>query len=67
MRASGVRFLRTPQTYYDELKDRLDWSTIDADIDELAELGILADQSNRRAQGEPVQRARSERPPRSRR
>ncbi len=46
MRASGVRFLRTPQNYYDELKDRLDWSTIDADIDELAELGILADQDD---------------------
>jgi 4-hydroxyphenylpyruvate dioxygenase len=45
-RANGVRFLRTPQTYYDELKDRLDWSTIDADIDELAELGILADQDD---------------------
>jgi 4-hydroxyphenylpyruvate dioxygenase len=46
MRASGVRFLRTPNNYYEELKSRLDWSTIDADIEELAELGILADQDD---------------------
>jgi len=46
MRANGVRFLRTPQSYYDDLKGRLDWSTIDADINELAGLGILADQDD---------------------
>jgi len=46
MRANGVRFLATPAAYYDELRDRLDWSSIDADIDRLAELGILADQDD---------------------
>jgi len=44
MRANGVRFLGTPETYYEELGDRLDWSTIDADLSQLAELGILVDQ-----------------------
>jgi len=44
MRAAGVRFLGTPQSYYDDLRTRLDWSTIDADVDQLAELGILVDQ-----------------------
>jgi 4-hydroxyphenylpyruvate dioxygenase len=46
MRANGVRFLTTPSTYYDDLKIRLDWSTIDADLDQLAELGILVDQDD---------------------
>ncbi len=46
MRTNGVRFLTTPATYYDELRDRLDWSTIDADLDQLAELGILVDQDD---------------------
>jgi 4-hydroxyphenylpyruvate dioxygenase len=46
MREAGVRFLSTPTTYYDDLRNRLDWSTIDADLDELAELGILADQDD---------------------
>jgi len=46
MRKNGVRFLSTPPTYYEDLKTRLDWSTIDADIDQLAELGILADQDD---------------------
>ena len=46
MREAGVRFLTTPRTYYDDLRSRLDWSTIDADIDQLAELGILADQDD---------------------
>ena len=46
MRANGVRFLGVPQTYYDDLRTRLDWSTIDADLDELAELGILVDQDD---------------------
>ncbi len=46
MRANGVRFLGTPHTYYDELADRLDWSSIDADLDQLAELGILVDQDD---------------------
>ena len=46
MRANGVRFLTTPDTYYDGLKSRLDWTTIDADIDTLRELGILVDQDD---------------------
>jgi len=46
MRANGVRFLTTPETYYADLKSRLDWSTIDADLDQLAELGILVDQDD---------------------
>lgn len=46
MRDNGVRFLRVPPTYYEDLKQRLDWSRIDADIDRLAELGILVDQDD---------------------
>lgn len=46
MRAEGVRFLTTPRSYYDELRSRLDWSSIDADLDQLAELGILVDQDD---------------------
>jgi len=46
MRENGVRFLTTPKTYYEDLRSRLDWSTIDADLDQLAELGILVDQDD---------------------
>ena len=46
MRANGVRFLSTPATYYEDLRERLDWSTIDADLDTLRELGVLVDQDN---------------------
>ncbi|MDH3308369.1 MAG: 4-hydroxyphenylpyruvate dioxygenase [Acidimicrobiia bacterium] len=46
MRSNGVRFLTTPHSYYDDLKDRLDWSTIDAELEQLAELGILVDQDD---------------------
>ena len=46
MRDSGVRFLRVPDTYYEDLKERLDWSKIDSDIDQLAELGVLVDQDD---------------------
>lgn len=46
MRQAGVRFLRVPPTYYADLRTRLDWSTIDADIDQLAELGVLVDQDD---------------------
>lgn len=46
MRANGVRFLAVPDTYYRELEERLDWSRIDADLDQLAELGILVDQDD---------------------
>lgn len=46
MGANGVRFLRVPDTYYSDLQQRLDWSRIDADIDGLAELGVLVDQDD---------------------
>ena len=46
MRENGVRFLRVPDTYYEDLRARLDWSRIDADIDRLADLGILVDQDD---------------------
>ena len=46
MRDNGVRFLRVPETYYADLRRRLDWSLIDADIDRLADLGILVDQDD---------------------
>ena len=38
---NGVEFLDTPKSYYDALPDRV--GTIDEDIDQLAELGILVD------------------------
>ncbi len=37
----GVRFLKTPETYYEDLVDRV--GEIDVNVDDLAELGILAD------------------------
>ncbi|MBT8208219.1 MAG: 4-hydroxyphenylpyruvate dioxygenase [Acidimicrobiia bacterium] len=46
LRANGVRFLSTPQSYYDDLRSRLDWTKIDADIEQLAKLGILVDQDD---------------------
>jgi 4-hydroxyphenylpyruvate dioxygenase len=41
MRERGVDFLRVPGTYYESLPDRV--GQIDEKVDELAELGILAD------------------------
>jgi 4-hydroxyphenylpyruvate dioxygenase len=41
--ANGVRFMRVPDTYYDDVRERLDWSAIDEDIDRLAEHNILVD------------------------
>ena len=41
MRERGVEFLRVPGTYYESLPDRV--GKIDEQVDELAELGILAD------------------------
>ncbi|OUL18801.1 4-hydroxyphenylpyruvate dioxygenase [Nostoc sp. RF31YmG] len=41
MRATGVEFLVTPPTYYDNLEQRV--GKIDESIDKLAELGILVD------------------------
>jgi 4-hydroxyphenylpyruvate dioxygenase len=35
-----------PDTYDADLRNRLDWGRIDADIDLLAELGVLVDQDD---------------------
>ena len=39
----GVGFLRVPDSYYDELATRLDWSRIDEELGTLAEHRILVD------------------------
>ena len=44
LRACDVSFLRVPRAYYDMLPDRV--GTIDEDIAELAELGILVDRDD---------------------
>jgi 4-hydroxyphenylpyruvate dioxygenase len=44
MRANDVSFLRVPQSYYEMLPQRV--GTIDEDIHELAELGILVDRDD---------------------
>jgi 4-hydroxyphenylpyruvate dioxygenase len=41
LKASGVKFLPTPKTYYDDLENRV--GKINEPIDQLAELGILVD------------------------
>ncbi|NNE68659.1 MAG: 4-hydroxyphenylpyruvate dioxygenase [Pyrinomonadaceae bacterium] len=41
---NGVEFLRVPDTYYEELNDRV--GPIDEDIDELKRLGILVDRDD---------------------
>lgn len=41
---SGVEFLRVPDTYYEELKDRV--GEIDEDVDDLKRLGILVDRDD---------------------
>jgi 4-hydroxyphenylpyruvate dioxygenase len=46
LRANGVEFLRVPDTYYADLRARLDWSRIDADLDALASHGVLVDQDD---------------------
>ncbi|MEM9161522.1 MAG: 4-hydroxyphenylpyruvate dioxygenase [Cyanobacteria bacterium P01_F01_bin.4] len=43
LKAAGVVFLTVPQTYYDTLEDRV--GPIHEPIDQLAELGILADRN----------------------
>jgi 4-hydroxyphenylpyruvate dioxygenase len=40
----GVRFLRTPETYYDELPDRV--AEVSGQVEELRALGILADRDD---------------------
>ena len=44
MRANDVSFLRVPRTYYDALPDRV--GSIQENLDELAELGILVDRDD---------------------
>jgi 4-hydroxyphenylpyruvate dioxygenase len=44
LRRRGVEFLRTPDTYYEELPDRI--GRISQSIDELRALGILADRDD---------------------
>jgi 4-hydroxyphenylpyruvate dioxygenase len=44
LRHNDVSFLRVPQTYYDQLPDRV--GKIDEDLKELAELGILVDRDD---------------------
>lgn len=44
LRDRGVEFLRVPQTYYDQVLDRV--GKIDEDIAPLAELGILVDRDD---------------------
>jgi 4-hydroxyphenylpyruvate dioxygenase len=44
LRDRGVRFLSTPESYYEELPGRI--GEIDEDLQDLAELGILADRDD---------------------
>lgn len=44
MRQNGVEFLRVPQTYYDELENRV--GKINESVEKLAELGILVDRDD---------------------
>src|SRR6478672_4268088 len=44
LQANGVEFLRVPDTYYDEIPDRV--GCIDEDIEELKRLGILVDRDD---------------------
>jgi 4-hydroxyphenylpyruvate dioxygenase len=41
LRARGVRFIRVPKTYYEDLRSRI--GTIEQDVSDLERLGILAD------------------------
>ena len=43
LRANGVRFMRVPDTYYEDVRHRLDLDRIDEDIDRLAKHNILID------------------------
>jgi len=44
LQANGVEFLTVPDTYYDELPNRI--GTIDEDIQDLKRLGILVDRDD---------------------
>ncbi|MEX2654734.1 MAG: 4-hydroxyphenylpyruvate dioxygenase, partial [Acidimicrobiia bacterium] len=46
MREAGIKFLKVPDSYYDQMRERLDWSTIDADLDVLRKHRILIDQDD---------------------
>lgn len=43
LRANGVRFMRVPDEYYEDVRERLDWSTIDQDLEKLREANVLID------------------------
>jgi 4-hydroxyphenylpyruvate dioxygenase len=43
LRAGGVRFMRVPDTYYEEQRRKLDWDAIAEPIEALAEQNILID------------------------
>ncbi len=44
LQENGIEFLRVPDTYYEELRDRV--GEIDEDIDDLKRLGILVDRDD---------------------
>ena len=44
LQENGVEFLRVPDTYYEELRDRV--GEIDEDVDDLKKLGILVDRDD---------------------
>ncbi len=44
LQANGVEFLRVPDTYYDEIPERV--GEIDEDVEELKQLGILVDRDD---------------------
>ncbi len=44
LQENGIEFLRVPDTYYEEVKDRV--GEIDENIDDLKELGILVDRDD---------------------
>ncbi len=43
LRDNGVRFMRVPDTYYAQQREKLDWSGIDEDLDALAAANVLID------------------------
>jgi 4-hydroxyphenylpyruvate dioxygenase len=43
LRANGVRFMRVPDTYYAEQREKLDWTNIHEDLVALQEQNILID------------------------
>ena len=43
LKANGVRFMRVPETYYEEQRAKLDWSSIAEPLDALAAENILID------------------------